>query len=57
MGWTYISIVVKMNMLKLWNRIIRISNTRLIKQIFIMDFNACKQNWTLEIKHLAEEIN
>ena len=30
MGWTGICIIIKMNMLKMWNRIIQLSNTRLI---------------------------
>ena len=43
MGWTDISITIKMNLLKMWNRIIQLSNTRLIKTIFNADFIECKK--------------
>ena len=57
MGWTDISITAKLNMLKIWNRIIRISDTRFIKRVFHSDCTKCKRNGAYEIKHVAEEID
>ena len=44
-------------MLRFWNRLIDILDSRLIKQIFLEDFSKCKKNWSCDIKHIAEEIN
>ena len=38
MGWTDISIIMKINMLRFWNRLLDIPDSRLIKQILLEDF-------------------
>ena len=45
-------IVIKMNMLKFWNRF-----TRLVKRVFLLDYNIRRKNWCSEIKQLDEEID
>ena len=39
MGWTDISIIIKMNMLKFWSRLIQLPDTRLVKGFFLLDYN------------------
>ena len=57
MGWTDISVTIKMNMLRTWNRSFQLSNIRLVKTIFNVDFMECRKKWTFEVKQLAAEID
>ena len=43
MRWTDVSITIKMNMLKMRNQIIQLSNTRFINTIFNVDFIECRR--------------
>ena len=46
----------KLEMLRLWNKLIMINNERLVKKIFLWDRLLCKNHWCKEIKSMGEEI-
>ncbi len=37
-------------MLRLWNRLIHMDDSRLAKKVFLYDYNLCKENWCHEMK-------
>jgi hypothetical protein len=57
LGWTTCRIRRKILMLKYWNRLINMPDSRLTKRIFYEDYNNCKFNWSFEVKLIAQEIN
>ena len=56
MGWTDLNVIRKIRLLKFWNRLIKIEESRVIKQVFLYDYDKCKRNWCSEIKKIAIEI-
>lgn len=43
-------------MIKYWNRLIKMDNSRLTKKVFLWDKSLCKQNWSSEIKLLCQKV-
>ncbi len=37
-------------MLRLWNKLIHMDDSRLTKKVFLYDYNLCKENWSHEMK-------
>ena len=49
----------KLNMLKLWNRLVQMDNDRLTKKVFLYDYQNARQgvkNWCYELQSLLESI-
>lgn len=57
MGWIPCSIRQKLEVLRLWNRLISVSNNRLVKKVFQWDKLLCRNNWCKEVKMICDEIN
>ena len=58
MGWTPAIIKRKVNMVRLWCRLVRMNEDRLTKRIFLQDLSLCNsgvKNWCSEIKHIFQE--
>ncbi len=36
--------------LRLWNRLIHMDDSRLTKKVYLYDYNLCKENWCHEMK-------
>ena len=53
MEWIDLPVVIKINMLRYWNKLIDLSNEKLKKKYY----NFSKKNWNYEIMLIAEEIN
>ena len=45
------------NMLRLWNRILKMADNRLPKTIFNYDYNCIRKSWCSEIKHIMVNVN
>ena len=56
MGWENLQSRRHINMVKYWNRMVNMSNTRLTKCVFLYDKSVCKNNWSHDIKLLFEEL-
>ena len=57
MGWLPCEIRQKLEMLRLWNRLISIDENRIVSKIFIWDKQLCNNNWSMEVKSICEEID
>ena len=44
------------NMLRYWNKLIHMDNSRLCKKVFLWDYNICTNNWSAEIKYIMSKI-
>ena len=55
-GWTPSHCRRKIEMLRLWNRLVIMENGRLTKQIFEWDYSINKNNWSQEIRKILEEL-
>jgi hypothetical protein len=56
MGWLTCEIRQKIEMLRFWNRLVNVTEERLVKKVFNWDKQICKNNWCTEIKSVCEEI-
>ncbi len=45
-----------LQMLRFWNHLINLNDDRIIKSVFLEDYNRCKGNWCSEIKQLFQKI-
>ena len=57
MGWLGCKERRFISMIRYWNRLIRISNNRLTKKIFLYDYNIKHNNWNSEIENMLESVN
>ena len=58
MGWESCNNRRMIRMLRLWNRLIKIPDTRLVKRIFLADCNANKPNtWATDVKKICNLID
>ena len=57
MGWTDIYIKEVLCMLRYWNRVIIMDNTRLERRIFMWDYNKGGDNWSNKISIILNSIN
>ena len=44
------------NILRYWNRLIQMDNSRLCKKIFLWDYNICRNNWSADVKCIMDKI-
>ena len=44
------------NMLRYWNRLINMDNSRICKKIFLWDYSICRNNWSSEIKPIMNKL-
>ena len=44
-------------MIRLWHKFLRISDTRLTKQVFLWDKAICTKNWSSEVKQILSELD
>ena len=56
MGWDPCLLRNKLNMVRLWNRLIAMSDERLIKQVFTWDISLKSKNWSRDMFDLFSEI-
>ncbi len=54
-GWNSCKIRQRINMIRLWNRLINIGENRLTKRVFKWDYIICK-NWCFEVKEIFSSI-
>jgi len=57
MGWKSPVIRTKLNMVKFWNRLLTLPDTRLTKQIFLWDYQQANLNWSKDMFDIFESIN
>ncbi len=50
MGWITSDVRRQTEMLRLWNKLIHMDDSRLTKKVFLYDYNLCKENWCHEMK-------
>ena len=51
-GWSTAQLKRHRNIMRYWNRLIQMDDTRLTKQIFLYDVNKCFGNWSSEVKSI-----
>ena len=59
-GWFECKYRRFMNMLRYWNRLVRMSNNRLTKKLFVYDYECSiigNRNWCSEIETIFDDIN
>ena len=47
----------QLNCLRLWNRLLKMSENRLTRRIFIWDYTKCRNNWCHEVRNLLKSID
>ena len=57
MGWGTSKNRRHLNMLRLWNRLVKFEESKLVKRIFTWDYHHSNNNWGSEIKSIMENIN
>ena len=57
MGWEPIHIGMKLNMIRLWNKLIKMQADRIAKIVFEWEYNLGVNNWCSEIEQILGEIN
>jgi hypothetical protein len=57
LGWISCRSRRKTNMIRFWNRMLKMDDTRLTKQIFMWDHNIANNNWNTEVKQIFEELS
>ena len=55
-GWTSSHIRRKIEMLRLWNRMVKLDNNRVTKQIFEWDYSLKRNNWCSKVRNILESI-
>ena len=57
MGWDPPLIRRKLNMLRLWKRLICMDYTRFTKHIFLWEYSKCRNNWSHHVKRVFVSID
>ena len=55
-GWTSSQVRRRVSMVQYWNRLVAMSDDRLTKQVFLWDYQVCRNNWSYGMKRLFSEI-
>jgi len=55
-GWVTTDVRRQTEMLRLWNRLIYMDDSRLTKKVFLYDYDQCKDNWCFEMKLLFDKV-
>ncbi len=56
MGWITSDVRRQTEMLYLWNRLIHMDDSRLTKNVFLYDYNLCKENWCHELMLIVGKV-
>ena len=54
MGWVSLKYRRYINVLRFWNRLVRMDDSRLVKRIFLESYMEEANNWCTDVYHLAE---
>ena len=54
-GWYSSSTRRKVEMIRLWNRLQNMDNSRLTKKVFLWDKDLCTRNWSSDVKRISDE--
>ena len=57
MGWHPCTLRRRLDMLRMWNRLCKMPNDRLTKQIFLWDYRLCRNNWSSEVSQIFQSLN
>ena len=57
MGWVDVGIKKSICMIRFWNRLINMENSRLTKRIFLWDYNTGHNNWCIDLKNIFSVID
>jgi len=57
MGWTQSSVRRKINMIRLWNNLIKMDTTRLTKKVFLWDKSNSDKGWAGDVKTVFEGLD
>ncbi len=57
MGWTHSSVRRKVGMIRFWNRIVSLDNSRLPRKLLEWDINCKGNTWSSDIKSLLSSID
>ena len=57
MGWTPPLVRRQLSCLRLWNRLLKMSENRLTRRIFIWDYTKCRNNWCHEVRNILKSID
>jgi hypothetical protein len=57
LGWYPLVMYRKIEGIRLWNRLIEMSDNRLTKKMFLWDLNQCRNNWSAEIKKVFVDLD
>ena len=56
MGWNTCSVRRKLNMLRMWNRFIKMSNDNLAKKVFLWDYSLLNSTWCSDIENILDDV-
>lgn len=56
-GWQLCQTRIHMNMLRYWNRLLKMDNNRLCKHVFMWDYSLSYNNWSCYVKDIFDRIN
>ena len=56
-GWNSTAVGRNLCTLRLWNRLLKLPDNRILKQVFRYDYNKCTNNWSQGVKAILENIN
>jgi hypothetical protein len=56
-GWTRCKYLQWIKVFNFWNRMVTMKDSRMCRQIFEIDVDLCKNNWSSDVKRMFEEIN
>ena len=57
MGWRSISVELRLNVLRLWNKLIRMKDDRIPKKIFSWEYDLGINSWCSEVEQIFSDIN
>ena len=57
MGWVSLSVDRHVSMVRFWNRLINMNSDRLLKRIFLWDYQLNNNNWSSHIRIIIEFAN
>ena len=57
MGWTSCNIRWAINILRYWNRLLKMNGNRLTKHVFVWDYNLQNNNWSAGVKRILSAID
>lgn len=56
-GWYPCTLLRRLDMLRMWNRLCTMPDDRLTKLIFLWDYNICRNNWSSEVSQIFDSLH